>query len=324
MESPSPSLRRESRDDGMSVPATSSPLELPATSSKSTLAALLESLRPAQWVKNSCVFAALIFARQLTHWHQTLRVTLAALAFCGISSAMYLLNDVLDASEDRRHPLKRLRPVASGRLDSGTALAVATLLAASTLVGAWILDRSFFWTLALYACLILIYSAWLKRVILIDVFVIATGFVLRVVAGGLVIHVDLSAWLIVCTTLLALFLALRKRRNELVLLGEQAAVHRTTLADYTPHFLDQLIGIVTASTVMSYSLYTLSEDVRTKFPGKRLEITVPFVLFGIFRYLYLVHRREGGGNPARLLFTDPMLLSAVVLWAGTVIWIIYF
>ena len=137
------------------------------------------------------------------------------------------------------------------------------------------------------------------------------------------IHVELSAWLIVCTTLLALFLALSKRRHELVLLGENASGHRSSLADYTPHFLDQLIGILTASTVMSYALYTLSDDVHTKFPGKRLEITVPFVLFGIFRYLYLVHRREGGGNPARMLFTDPTLLASVLLWAVAVTVIIY-
>jgi 4-hydroxybenzoate polyprenyltransferase len=205
----------------------------------------------------------------------------------------------------------------------GLALPAATMLALVSLGAAWAVDRSFFKVVLAYTAINLCYSLWLKQVMLLDVFVIAAGFVLRVIGGGIVIHVELSAWLIVCTTLLALFLALSKRRHELVLLGENASVHRSSLADYTPQFLDQLIAIVTASTVMSYALYTLSEDVQTKFPGKRLEITVPFVLFGIFRYLYLVHRREGGGNPARMLFTDPVLLSSVLLWALAVIVIIY-
>jgi hypothetical protein len=158
---------------------------------------------------------------------------------------------------------------------------------------------------------------------LVDVFVIAAGFVLRVIGGGLAIHVEISSWLIACTTLLALFLALTKRRQELVMLGANAADYRSTLANYSPYFLDQLIGIVTASAVMSYSLYTLSPDVKAKFPGKRLELTIPFVLFGIFRYLYLVHQTAEGDNPTRLLLTDLVLLSVVLMWAASVILIIY-
>jgi len=157
----------------------------------------------------------------------------------------------------------------------------------------------------------------------VDVFVISAGFVLRVLAGGVVIHVELSSWLIVCTTLLALFLALSKRRHEVVLLGQAAIHHRVTLVSYSPHLLDQLIAIVTASVVMSYSLYTLSPEIRARFPGKRLELTIPFVLFGVFRYLYLVHERRGGGNPTRMLLTDRVLLSTVLLWIAAVIWIIY-
>jgi len=175
-----------------------------------------------------------------------------------------------------------------------------------------------------YIGLNVLYSSVLKHVALLDVFVVAAGFVLRVLGGGLVIGVEISAWLIVCTTLLALFLALSKRRHELVLLGDGAAGHRSNLGEYSPYFLDQLIGIVTASTVMSYALYTLSADVRAKFPGKHLEFSVPFVLFGIFRYLYLVHRREGGGSPTRMLLTDRALLSVVLLWAASVVVIIYF
>ena len=303
--------------------ASSHSVEITAAAGGSALAALLEGLRPAQWVKNGFVFCALIFSRSLTDWRRIALVTLAALVFCAAASAMYLVNDVVDAPEDRRHPIKRLRPVASGRLGTGLALSTAILLVAVALGVAWTVDRGFFEVVLAYVAMSILYSRWLKRVMLVDAFVVAAGFVLRIIGGGIVIHVELSAWLIVCTTLLALFLALSKRRHELVLLGENASGHRSSLADYTPHVLDQLIGIVTASTVMSYALYTLSDDARTKFPGKRLEITVPFVLFGIFRYLYLVHRREGGGNPARMLFTDPALLASVFLWAATVTVIIY-
>jgi 4-hydroxybenzoate polyprenyltransferase len=302
---------------------TSNQVETSAPTSPSVLGALMESLRPSQWIKNGFVFCALIFSRSLTDWHRAALVTLAAIVFCGVSSATYLVNDVLDAPDDRQHPIKRLRPVASGRVSRRAALCTAGVLGFTALAGAWTIDHAFFQVVTVYAAINLVYSAWLKRVMLVDVFVIAAGFVLRVIGGGVVIHVELSAWLVVCTTLLALFLALSKRRHELVLLGENASGHRSTLADYTPHFLDQLIGIVTASTVMSYALYTLSDDVRTKFPNKRLELTVPLVLFGIFRYLYLVHRRNGGGNPARMLFADPVLLSSVVLWAGAVIVVIY-
>jgi 4-hydroxybenzoate polyprenyltransferase len=280
-------------------------------------------MRPAQWVKNGFVFAALVFSRSLTDWRRVVFVTLAALLFCLISSASYLLNDVLDAPEDRRHPTKRTRPVASGQVSPRTALATAALLGLVSLAAAWWLDPQFFLILGTYAGLNVIYSLFLKHIMLVDVFVVAAGFVLRVLGGGVIIHVELSAWLIVCTTLLALFLALTKRRQELVLLGDDASNHRAILANSSTYFLDQLIGIVTASTVMSYSLYTLSGDVQAKFPGKRLELTIPFVLFGIFRYLYLVHQTQQGGNPTRLLLTDRVLLSVVLMWAAAVILIIY-
>lgn len=307
----------------MGTPPTSTPVATTLRARGFAPGALLESLRPQQWVKNGFVFAALIFSRSLTDWQRIPRVALAALLFCLISSATYLFNDILDAADDRNHPSKRMRPVASGRLSVRAAAFTGTLLAAMALTGAWILDRQFFLVVACYAGINVLYSSFLKRVALLDVFVVAAGFVLRVISGGVVIHVEVSPWLIVCTTLLALFLALSKRRHELVLLGNHASGHRTILANYSPYFLDQLIGIVTASTVMSYALYTLSHDVQVKFPGKRLELTIPFVLFGIFRYLYLVHHNEEGGNPTRLLFTDPVLLSVVLIWAASVIFIIY-
>ena len=284
---------------------------------------LFSSLRPQQWVKNGFVFAALIFSRSITDWHRNTRVTAGACLFCLISSAVYLLNDILDAPEDRKHPSKKLRPLASGRLGVGTAALTAMILAVLALGGAWVLDRTFFIIVAAYALINVLYSWVLKHIVLLDVFVISTGFVLRVVSGGVIIHVEISPWLVVCATLLALFLALSKRRHELVALGKEAGNHRSILSRYSPYFLDQLIGIVTASTVMSYALYTLSSDVQTKFPGKRLDLTIPFVLFGIFRYLYLVHQNEEGGNPTRLFLTDSVLLSVVLLWAASVIFIIY-
>ena len=307
----------------MASPSTSTSITEGLRSRAATVRGFIEGLRPRQWVKNGFVFAALIFSRNLTDWRAATTTALAALVFCAVASAAYLLNDVLDAEEDRQHPLKRLRPVASGRLAPGTAVVAASLLALTGLVTAWRLDHRFFLVAASYAALNALYSSLLKHVMLLDVFVVAAGFVLRVLGGGVAIHVEISSWLIVCTTLLALFIALSKRRHELVLLGEDASDHRASLAEYSPYFLDQLISIVTASTVMSYALYTLSADVHLKFPGKRLELTVPFVLFGIFRYLYLVHQREGGGSPTRLLFTDRVLLSVVLLWAVAVVLIIY-
>ena len=305
--------------------ALTPPTPAPATSdaASSGLTALLESLRPAQWTKNGFVFAALIFSHNLTDGHKVMVVSAAALLFCLMASAMYLVNDVLDAAEDRNHPLKRLRPVASGWVSRPAALWTAALLGLVALGAAWFLDLYFFLVLASYAAVNVLYSSVLKRIILLDVFVVATGFVLRVIGGGVVIHVEISPWLIVCTTLLALFISLCKRRHELVLLGKNASDHRSTLRYLSPYFLDQLISIVTASTLMSYALYTLSQDVALKFPGKRLELTIPLVLYGIFRYLYLVHQDEKGGNPTRLFFTDPVLLAVVLLWAASAIVIIY-
>ncbi len=299
------------------------PVESTKQASSSALGALLDTLRPQQWVKNGFVFAALIFSESLTRWDRCYKVTLAALVFCLASSAAYVLNDILDAPEDRRHPTKRLRPIASGRISPIVAGAVGILLGIVALGEAWKLDSQFFLIVTSYLTLNILYSSFLKRIVLVDVFIVAMGFLFRVIGGGLVIRVAISPWLIVCTTLLALFMALSKRRHELMLLGNHASEHRAILADYTPYFLDQLIGIVTASTVVSYALYTLSPDVQSKFPGKRLEITIPFVLFGIFRYLHLVHHYKQGGNPARALFTDPVLLSVVLIWAASVIFIIY-
>jgi 4-hydroxybenzoate polyprenyltransferase len=306
----------------METSANSAPIPDEINASTAHFKALIEAIRPGQWVKNGFVFAGLIFGQQLAQPHQVLLATLAAADFCLLSSAVYLVNDVLDREEDRRNPTKQSRPIASGRLPARTAVLGAVLLGIVALTGAFSLSRDFFFVALTYAGLNLAYSGCLKRVMLVDVFLIAAGFVLRVVGGAVVIHVPISPWLIVCTTLLALFLALSKRRHELVILPD-AGARRASVAPYSAYYLDQLMVIVTAATVMAYTLYTLSADVRAKFHGKRLELTVPFVLFGIFRYLFLVHRHEEGGNPARLLFTDPELLITVLLWAVSVVLIIY-
>ena len=307
----------------MDAPTRTPSAQASSEASGTGMMALLESLRPAQWTKNGFVFAALIFSRSLMDWPRVALVTAAALLFCLTASGLYLVNDILDVAEDRNHPVKRLRPVASGRLSAGVALGTAVLLGLMALTTAWFLDRQFFLVLAAYAAVSVFYSTFLKHVILLDVFVVAAGFVLRVVGGGVIIHVEISPWLIVCATLLALFISLCKRRQELVLLGKNASDHRPTLMYLSPYLLDQMIGIVTASTLMSYCLYTLSGDVASKFPGKRLELTVPFVLYGIFRYLYLVHQHEEGGSPTRLVLTDPVLVAVVLLWAASAILIIY-
>lgn len=302
-----------------------SPLTVEATpgSRASTLRALVETLRPQQWVKNGFIFAALIFSQSLMRWDRARLVLLATAVFCMVSSATYVLNDICDAEEDRHHPKKKLRPIASGRVNPETAGIVGVILAVAGLAAAWRLGTGFLEIIAAYLAINVLYSTLLKHVALLDVFIVASGFLLRVVAGGVVIHVAISSWLIVCTTMLALFIALSKRRHELVMLGRRASDHRANLAEYSPYFLDQLISIVTASTVVTYALYTLSPDVQNKFPGKRLELTIPFVLFGVFRYLHLVHNNDHGGNPTRSLFTDPVLLCVVLIWAASVILIIY-
>ena len=307
----------------MPIPADSTSIFSAVRNGKFTISAFVEALRPAQWLKNGFVFAALIFSRRLTVSWAVVLSALAAFVFCEISSAGYLINDVLDAAEDREHPIKGLRPIASGRLDARIAIFTSAVLGLSALGAAWILDHTFFAVVSAYAATTILYSTLLKHVPLVDVFIIAAGFVLRVLGGAVVIHVEVSSWLIVCTTLLALFVALAKRRHELVLLGDEAPSHRRHLSEYSPYFLDQLIAVVTASTLMSYALYTLSTDAQTKFPGKRLELTIPFVLFGIFRYLYLIHQSKQGGSPTRLLLTDSVLLATVVLWGISAILIIY-
>jgi len=296
----------------------------PAISARSVAAAdVLRLLRPSQWVKNLLVFAALVFSRHLFQPSSVGRSVAAFVSFCLLASAAYVLNDVRDADNDRRHPAKKTRPVASGRVPVPLALGIAAILASVALAIAASLGASFAQIAAGYAILQVLYSFALKDMVIVDVMAIAAGFVLRAVAGGVVIDVEVSPWLVICTFLLATFLGFSKRRHEVVLLEEGAAEHRASLREYSPYFLDQMIAVVTASTVVAYAIYTVSPEVREKLHTDQLYLTIPFVLYGIFRYLYLVHRREGGGNPTRELLTDRPLWVNVVLWIGTAIWLLY-
>jgi 4-hydroxybenzoate polyprenyltransferase len=284
--------------------------------------AVLVSLRPPQWVKNLFVFAGLIFAQRL--FTPAVWAALAAFAiFCALSGAVYLLNDVADRAKDRLHPEKRLRPIAAGRLAPRHAIAVAVVLIVVDLALAARLSPRFALTALAYVVLLGAYSAWLKHVVIVDVLVVALGFVLRAAAGALAIDVAISGWLLICTILLALFLALGKRRHEVLTLGADAARHRPILAEYSAGLLDQMIAVVTASTVTAYALYTMSPETVAKFHTPLLPATLPFVLYGIFRYLFLLYRRQLGGNPAEIVVRDRALLVNGVLWLATVLLIIY-
>jgi 4-hydroxybenzoate polyprenyltransferase len=284
---------------------------------------LFLSLRPGQWTKNLFVFAAVVFAERLTDANAVARAMAAFLIFCALSGTIYLVNDVFDREQDQRHPLKAKRPIASGDLSPNIALIAAMILGSAALIAALALGLPFFAAATTYLVLLSSYSAFLKNIVILDVLTVAAGFTLRAAAGGAAIFVPISHWLLVCTTLLALFIALSKRRHELTLLTESATDHRPILGDYTPYLLDQMISVVTASTVIAYAFYTISPETTEKFGTDLLTLTIPFPLYGIFRYLYLVHRRELGGSPAELLMNDRPLLSCVALWALSVILIIY-
>jgi 4-hydroxybenzoate polyprenyltransferase len=286
------------------------------------LAAVLSSLRPRQWIKNLFVLAGLIFAQKL--FTPLVWPAIAAfLLFCGLSGAIYLLNDVADYEKDRLHPAKRNRPVASGALQRGTALWIGAALLLGCLGLSFRLSPPFGWVALAYASLLVAYSIWLKHVVILDVLTVAAGFVLRAVAGVVVIDVEISGWLLICTILIALFLALGKRRHEALTLEGVAAEHRPALVDYSPAFLDQMIAVVTASTVTAYALYTMSPETVGKFHTRWLPVTLPFVLYGIFRYLYLLYRRQLGGNPSELLLGDRPLLLNMLLWMAAVLLLIY-
>ncbi len=281
-------------------------------SPRSRARAALAALRPRQWTKNLLLFAGLVFAAKLGDVTRWLEACLAFVVYCAASSAAYLANDVRDAPHDREHPVKRFRPVASGELPARTALVLAGVLVVLAFGGAAVLGWGSVALLAAFLVLQAAYTGGLKHLVLIDVMAIAGLFVLRAAAGAEAVDVRISPWLLICTGLLALFLALGKRRAELVLVGADETPGRPVLEGYSLALVDQLVSVVAASTVIAYSLYTF-----TARDSKAMMATVPFVVYGVFRYLLLLHRRDLGEEPENVLLTDVPLLLTIAAWAAT-------
>jgi len=287
---------------------------------------IVELVRPTQWTKNAVVFAALIFSKNIFNWAYLVSAVLGFIVFCLLSGAVYTFNDIIDRDSDKVHPRKRHRPIPSGRISLAVAFVVFIILTLVSLIASFlILPPAFGLVAVIYFVLNVFYSLVLKKVIILDVITISISFVLRAIAGveALVPTVELSTWLLICTFFLSLFLAISKRRHELVLLEEKADRHRKALKEYSTQFIDGMIAVVTASTVMSYTLYTISERTIEKMATANLVYTIPFVVFGIFRYLYLLYVRQEGGAPSRILLKDKPLMLDIVLWILAVIWILY-
>ncbi|MEW5993529.1 MAG: decaprenyl-phosphate phosphoribosyltransferase [Candidatus Zixiibacteriota bacterium] len=278
---------------------------------------LLKLARPTQWLKNGIIVLALIFAGELTNPVAVELAILAIALFCLLSSAVYTFNDLIDREQDRRHPLKKLRPLASGRISPATAITMIMVLVAVGLAGAYFINLSFFLAAVVFLLLNLLYTLWFKDVVIVDAMTVALSFVVRAYAGAFAIDVPASKWMLLNTLLLALFLAFGKRRHELIVLNEQAAAHRKILGKYSPYLLDQLIAVVTPSVLVMYMLYSFSTEVSLKLGTTNLFATIPFVVYGIFRYLYLIHKEARGGSPTRVLISDRPILITVLLWLIT-------
>jgi len=290
----------------------------------------LRILRPYQWTKNLIIFAAVLFsptqmAKNPEVWG---RIVQAFAAFCLISGAVYVINDIFDLEGDKIHPEKSKRPLASGQMSVSFAWLYGFGIAALALVWAFLLETAYGWVLVAYFVINLAYSIGIKHVVILDILFLSMGFVLRALGGVVVLsqfmpHFYLSSWLALCALLLSLFLVLGKRRHEMVMLDNNATLHRQILGHYSISFLDQLISVVCAATIMSYCLYTMSEDTLKLYHTKNLFLTVPFVIFGVFRYLYLIYKKTEGGDPSKLLFRDTPTLINVILWISVSATVVY-
>jgi len=283
---------------------------------------IIKTMRPKQWLKNVFVFAGLVFDRQLLSSASFLITLAAAFLFCLVSSMIYIINDLVDIKFDRQHPVKKHRPLASGALSRRSAVIALVVLGLLTFPAAFFLNTALGWIIAAYFILMLAYSLWLKHIALIDVMIIAAGFVLRVAAGVIIIETErFSPWLFVATVFLALFIGLGKRRSEIELLNTKAPSHRRVLDGYTLELLDQLLTIVLSTTLMTYCLYTFST---TNTPDSfHMMFTIPFVIYGLFRYLYLVRIENSGGTPEDIVVSDCPMQAAILLWGITVVVILY-
>ncbi|MBL7178269.1 MAG: decaprenyl-phosphate phosphoribosyltransferase [Desulfobacteraceae bacterium] len=285
---------------------------------------LFKSLRPHQWVKNGFVLIPLLFAQKVFHFPSLLKSLIALAIFCLLAGAIYLINDLIDLEADRAHPAKKDRPLAAGMITPRLAKVAAGIFLLLSLVSGFLLSAEFFLVVVIYVAVQALYNYRLKDVVILDLFCISSGFFLRMIGGAVAIQVIISHWLIICTVLISIFLALAKRRHELVLLGVASAInHRKVLSEYDPYLLDQMIGVITGSTLLSYMLYCISPDTIEKFQTDRMIYTFPFVLYGILRYLYLIHKRGRGGAPEKVIFSDSPLLISVLLWGFFSMLIVY-
>ncbi len=284
--------------------------------------ALMRQMRPQQWVKNGFVFTGLLFGHA---WHDpalVYRVVTAAIAFSLISSCAYIINDLADREQDRHHPAKRNRPLASGAVSPGMAAVLAALLGTSAIALSYWVSPGVLFIILGYWGMNLAYSFGLKHVVILDVFIIAAGFMLRILAGTVGVGIPPSQWLLLCGLMVTLFLGFTKRRAEIISLAQDRKRHRKVLEHYSPVLLDKMIGITAAGVIMSYSLYTMSPDTAHAHGTSHLIYTVPFVMYGIFRYIYLLHHQSGGGDPSRDLARDPHLLAVMAAWLAITLWLI--
>lgn len=281
------------------------------------------TMRPRQWTKNVLLFAGLIFSLQAFQPALFLKSLFGFIIFCALSGCIYILNDLVDMEKDKHHPKKALRPLASGRLSPAIARSTFIIILILCLSLAYFLEPWFFVIGFIYLLMNIGYSFYFKKIVILDVMFVASGFVLRAVAGAVVINVVISPWLLICTFFLALFLAFCKRRSELLSMEKKDKTFRDVLVHYTPEVLDQMIAVVTASSLMAYSFYTVSDSVVEKFQTDFLFLTIPFVLFAIFRYLYLVHTKNMGGNPELVLLTDIPMIMDIFCYVCVVFFILY-
>jgi 4-hydroxybenzoate polyprenyltransferase len=277
---------------------------------------IIISMRPKQWYKNILIFIGIIFSMNVLNFAMWPKILAAFAIFCMVSGGEYIINDIIDIDKDRQHPKKRLRPITSGKLKVSYAATFAIALVAVAFWWAYSINVQFLMATAAYILLVLLYSIYLKHLVIVDVLTISMGFVVRAVAGCIAIKVAISPWLILCTFLVALFLAFGKRRNELIVLGSEAKNHRKILREYSTEMLDQMINVATGLTIMSYSLYTFLSGKTT------MMLTIPFAVYGIFKYLFLIGARNFGGEPERL-FKDTELVLCMILWLALAIMSLY-
>ena len=286
---------------------------------------IVKTMRPSQWTKNVLVFSGLIFSGRAVLASDVLLSAKAFIIFCLGSSSIYILNDIIDRANDKNHPFKKMRPIAAGQLSVPFALIFMITIALLSIIGSFLfLNKAFCYVFIGYLLLMLSYLFVFKHIVILDILTVAVGFVLRAIAGAVVLNVEVSPWLMICTLLLALLILMGKRRHELLILGKEAYTHRFILKEYSLRFLDQLIAVVTSSSVITYSLYTYSPDTVRRLGTDMMPLTIPFVLYGIFRYLYLTYQRNLGGAPEKLFINDKALMVNNFLWVMASVIILYF